>query len=262
MLRSGSSLLLPLLTARTQADVSSFGWGHNAPSASVTPLQHRHHATPRTALSCQGAYVSLLSVHNSTSLATATAKEIEERLRNGSSDAIGKMMRRQLQLVLVLVRSLRAGGARLPVRCIIPAGTLARVPRDEADAARRRREAEDGARREAEGGARRAQMQQQLQLEHARLEAELASELDDVHRVESRMREITGMMSLFTSTLEEQQEEISLIDDSVADAAESTAQGHQQLLVAARRGRAFRRFFVFFVLLLAALLLFLHWMYP
>ena len=105
MLRSGSSLLLPLLTARTQADVSSFGWGYNAPSASVTPLQHRHHAT---ALSCQGAYVSLLSVHNSTSLATATAKEIEEqRLRNGSSDAMGKMMRRQLQLVLVLVRSLR-----------------------------------------------------------------------------------------------------------------------------------------------------------
>ena len=61
---------------------------------------------------CEGtAYVSLLSIHNSTAhstaLATETAKEIEGQRLRGGSDGMGKMMRRQLQLVLVLVRSLR-----------------------------------------------------------------------------------------------------------------------------------------------------------
>ena len=72
---------------------------------------------------CRGtAYVSLLSVHNSTvhstSLATETAKEQEaQRRRGGSSDGMGRMLRRQLQLVLVLVRSLRrveTSGCRRP----------------------------------------------------------------------------------------------------------------------------------------------------
>ena len=76
---------------------------------------------------CRGtAYVSLLSVHNSTvhstSLATETAKELEvQRHRGGSSDGTGRMLRRQLQLVLVLVRSLRrveASGCRRPLLLI------------------------------------------------------------------------------------------------------------------------------------------------
>ena len=72
---------------------------------------------------CEGtAYVSLLSIHNSTAhstgaLATETAKEIEGQRLRGGSDGMGKMMRRQLQLVLVLVRSLRrveSGHCRRP----------------------------------------------------------------------------------------------------------------------------------------------------
>ena len=71
---------------------------------------------------CEGtAFVSLLSIHNSTahstSLATETAKEIQGQRLRGGSDGMGRMLRHQLQLVLVLVRSLRrveSGHCRRP----------------------------------------------------------------------------------------------------------------------------------------------------
>ena len=86
---------------------------------SLASLQMQY--APPAPLCEDTAYVSLLSIHNSTAhstaLATETAKEIAGQRLRGGSDGMGKMMRRQLQLVLVLVRSLRrveSGHCRRP----------------------------------------------------------------------------------------------------------------------------------------------------
>ena len=69
------------------------------------------------------------------------------------------------------------------------------------------------------------------------LVAALEGELDDVRRVETSMRELTELMSLFTMKVSQQTEDVQMIAETTMVAAESVDKGYEELVKAHNRSR-------------------------
>ena len=119
--------------------------------------------------------------------------------------------------------------------------------------------------REAAQAAQAARTQQALQLmekENGQLVASLEGELDDVRKVETRMRQVHELMQTFSVKIAEQTESVQAIEQSTEEAVEKVDDGYETLVRAAKRQRSMRHGYVTITLLLAFLLLLLDLYFP
>jgi len=98
---------------------------------------------------------------------------------------------------------------------------------------------------------------QQLEQENGELAVSLQSELDDVVKIETKMREITELMHLFSVKVAQQQEDVSSIHDMTQEAGDDIDKGLEELVKSAKATRMFRCAYVAFTLALSLLLVML-----
>jgi hypothetical protein len=102
-----------------------------------------------------------------------------------------------------------------------------------------------------------------LQQESALLTATIQnSQLDDVHKVESQMMQITSLLTQFTSLLSDQQEEIVTIHENTIKSKENVEQGKEQLIKATETRKRGTHYFAWLIVIMGILLLFLNWIFP
>uniref|UniRef100_A0A7S2SJP4 t-SNARE coiled-coil homology domain-containing protein n=1 Tax=Rhizochromulina marina TaxID=1034831 RepID=A0A7S2SJP4_9STRA len=98
---------------------------------------------------------------------------------------------------------------------------------------------------------------QQLEQENGELAASLQSELDDVVKIETKMREITELMHLFSAKVAQQQEDVTSIHNMTEEAGDDIDKGLGELVRSAKATRMFRVIYVAFTLILTLLLVLL-----
>mmetsp|Transcript_25519 Transcript_25519/g.52815 ORF Transcript_25519/g.52815 Transcript_25519/m.52815 type:complete len:96 (+) Transcript_25519:1-288(+) len=94
------------------------------------------------------------------------------------------------------------------------------------------------------------------------LVATLEGELDDVKRVETSMRELAELMNLFTMKVSQQTEDVQMIAETTAVAAESVDKGYEELVKAHKRKRTTRTTFITFTLVMSFVLLLCDQLFP
>uniref|UniRef100_A0A7S3Y6Y2 t-SNARE coiled-coil homology domain-containing protein n=1 Tax=Heterosigma akashiwo TaxID=2829 RepID=A0A7S3Y6Y2_HETAK len=106
------------------------------------------------------------------------------------------------------------------------------------------------------------ELQQVLQEENHNLLADLQNELDSVKQIESKMAEISTLMSLFSTKVMEQQTEIEQLGTLAQKASTNIEQGNKYIDKASEIQGGFRKIYVTFIMTLSFILLFLHWYMP
>ena len=101
-----------------------------------------------------------------------------------------------------------------------------------------------------------------LQRESAYLTASLQNELEDVHKIENKMMEITTLLRQFGDMVAEQQEDIVAIHDQAAKSKKNVQAGQNNLVDAGDRKKKSKHYMATFIASLGLLLLFLNWIIP
>jgi t-SNARE complex subunit (syntaxin) len=101
-----------------------------------------------------------------------------------------------------------------------------------------------------------------LQRESAYLTASLQNELEDVHKIEGKMMEITTLLRQFGDLVSEQQEDIVAIHDQAESSKKNIQAGQDRLVDAGERKKKSKHYMATFIVCMALLLLFLNWITP
>jgi len=101
-----------------------------------------------------------------------------------------------------------------------------------------------------------------LQRESAYLTASLQNELEDVHKIEGKMMEITTLLRQFGDLVSEQQEDIVAIHDQAERSKKNVQAGQDRLVDAGERKKKSKHYMATFIVCMALLLLFLNWITP
>ncbi len=91
------------------------------------------------------------------------------------------------------------------------------------------------------------------------MRAELQSDVDAARQVESTMMEITELLQLFSTNIEQQKEEIEALYSNTIDSKENLNKGNEQLAQAHQQGTSARFYIIFFFSTLTFTLLFIHY---
>ena len=97
-------------------------------------------------------------------------------------------------------------------------------------------------------------------VENEILQAQLERTSHDTSKVEAKITEISNLMSLFTTKVVEQNEQIETLQDEAEDTKENMKKGNEQLMEATKHMSGFRRFILLFLYFASFLLLFLDYM--
>jgi flagellar motility protein MotE (MotC chaperone) len=97
-------------------------------------------------------------------------------------------------------------------------------------------------------------------MENEILQAQLESSTQDSSQIEARMSEISNLLSLFTTNITEQNEQIEGLQDDAEDTKDNMEKGNEELMKAAQHMSAFRKFILAFLYSASFLLLFLDYM--
>jgi len=89
----------------------------------------------------------------------------------------------------------------------------------------------------------------------------MENDLDQIQRSEQRMAEIASLMSLFSTKVSEQEEQIQSIHDNAVRSVAHVQSGNQELRHATERRVTFRIVVLFVLATLSFSLVFLDWMY-
>jgi len=103
------------------------------------------------------------------------------------------------------------------------------------------------------------QEMQMLEEENKDLLDLLEDDLDQMQRAEQRLGEISQLMSLFSTKVVEQEEQINLIHEHAINSVMHLKKGNESLRSASRRGVSFRLIVMFVLLVASFSLLFLDW---
>ena len=101
-----------------------------------------------------------------------------------------------------------------------------------------------------------------LQRESAYLTASLQNELEDVHKIESKMMEITTLLRQFGDMVAEQQEDIVAIHEQAERSKKNVQAGQDNLVDAGERKKKSKHYMATFIASMGILLLFLNWITP
>lgn len=102
----------------------------------------------------------------------------------------------------------------------------------------------------------------ELQQESALLLAAAENELDTVQQMETRMLDITQLLSQFAALVEQQSHDVSSIRDATSHAKSNVAEGQEQLVEAKERTKKSRHWMASSITGMAVVLLLLHWIRP
>lgn len=100
-----------------------------------------------------------------------------------------------------------------------------------------------------------------LQKENGIILASMANELDDVIKIETKVREIAELMNVFSLKVAQQQEDVTSIFDMTQAANDDINKGLDELIRSSKSSRRFRYAYMTFVLTLSILLLMLDFVY-
>ena len=100
--------------------------------------------------------------------------------------------------------------------------------------------------------------EEDMQQEAALLTVAIHNDLDSVQRMETRMVEITTLISQFSNLVSEQQEEIWQIHDSAKETKENIDKGEENLVDATERTKGSRNYMAWTVFAMSMTLLFFH----
>ena len=101
-----------------------------------------------------------------------------------------------------------------------------------------------------------------LQRESAYLTASLQNELEDVHKIENKMMEITTLLRQFGDMVAEQQEDIVVIHEQAERSKKNVQAGQDNLVDAGERKKKSKHYTAIFIASMGMLLLFLNWITP
>ena len=101
-----------------------------------------------------------------------------------------------------------------------------------------------------------------LQRESAYLTASLQNELEDVHKIENKMMEITTLLRQFGDMVAEQQEDIVAIHEQAEKSKKNVQAGQDNLVDAGERKKKSKHYMATFIASMGVLLLFLNWITP
>ena len=101
-----------------------------------------------------------------------------------------------------------------------------------------------------------------LQRESAYLTASLQNELEDVHKIENKMMEITTLLRQFGDMVAEQQEDIVVIHEQAERSKKNVQDGQDNLVDAGERKKKSKHYMAIFIASMGMLLLFLNWITP
>ena len=101
-----------------------------------------------------------------------------------------------------------------------------------------------------------------LQRESAYLTASLQNELEDVHKIENKMMEITTLLRQFGDMVAEQQEDIVAINEQAEKSKKNVQAGQDNLVDAGERKKKSKHYMATFIASMGLLLLFLNWITP
>ncbi len=101
-----------------------------------------------------------------------------------------------------------------------------------------------------------------LQRESAYLTASLQNELEDVHKIENKMMEITTLLRQFGDMVAEQQEDIVVIHEQAERSKKNVQAGQDNLVDAGERKKKSKHYMATFIASMGVLLLFLNWITP
>ena len=101
-----------------------------------------------------------------------------------------------------------------------------------------------------------------LQRESAYLTASLQNELEDVHKIENKMMEITTLLRQFGDMVAEQQEDIVVIHEQAERSKKNVQAGQDNLVDAGERKKKSKHYMAIFIASMAMLLLFLNCITP
>ncbi len=101
-----------------------------------------------------------------------------------------------------------------------------------------------------------------LQRESAYLTASLQNELEDVHKIENKMMEITTLLRQFGDMVAEQQEDIVAIHEQAERSKKNVQAGQDNLVDAGERKKKSKHYRATFIASMGMLLLFLNWIIP
>lgn len=101
-----------------------------------------------------------------------------------------------------------------------------------------------------------------LQRESAYLTASLQNELEDVHKIENKMMEITTLLRQFGDMVAEQQEDIVAIHEQAEKSKKNVQDGQDNLVDAGERKKKSKHYMAIFIASMGLLLLFLNWITP
>ena len=101
-----------------------------------------------------------------------------------------------------------------------------------------------------------------LQRESAYLTASLQNELEDVHKIENKMMEITTLLRQFGDMVADQQEDIVAIHEQAEKSKKNVQAGQDNLVDAGERKKKSKHYMATFIACMGLLLLFLNWITP
>lgn len=101
-----------------------------------------------------------------------------------------------------------------------------------------------------------------LQRESAYLTASLQNELEDVHKIENKMMEITTLLRQFGDMVAEQQEDIVAIHEQAEKSKKNVQAGQDNLVDAGERKKKSKHYMATLIASMGLLLLFLNWITP
>jgi t-SNARE complex subunit (syntaxin) len=90
----------------------------------------------------------------------------------------------------------------------------------------------------------------------------LHTDLDQIHKMEQMMYDITTLLSQFGELAQEQQDEVWDIHQTTADTKENINKGKDQLIDAKERTSSSHHYMAKLIFLLSWILLFFHWILP